>query len=393
MVAKRYQTLAELDRIIADDIREGVSLEYKNSTIIGPKGIGTICKAVSALANSAGGQFIIGVESKDGKPVRLDGGFSGPSKLDWFHQIINSNTHPALENFEVREIAGDGGLYYVIEVPVSAKAPHQSNDNKYYKRRGPHSEPMEHYEIEDTRNRPKTDTAPLRVEIASESFLALLQFSNNDQFAAITDLDCAIAANFDLKSGGVKRLNSRGIRRLAPNSSIAFHVGSFIEILGSSPDAEITVDVAYQFKGARFKYSQPLFVGDFESSAITRSPAVRAIETVAEKLDKVIDAMKPSKQLVELLEQAIDGSGMRLSKRTIQFLQGQNPKFDPSEFDYKGTQVIADITLDQAIQFHHALNMYGSAELKRRRYLELPEELRQKLEKVFRVDLSQIDDD
>src|SRR5258708_2084259 len=89
MTAKKYQTIAEINRIIADDMREAVSLEYKSSTILNSKGIGAICKTVSALSNSAGGQFIIGIESKDGKPVRLDGGFSGPSKLDWLHQIIN----------------------------------------------------------------------------------------------------------------------------------------------------------------------------------------------------------------------------------------------------------------------------------------------------------------
>jgi hypothetical protein len=389
-MAKTYQTVMEIGQIVVDDLREGVSLEYKSSAILDSKGIGAICKAVSAFANSAGGQFVTGIESKDGKPHRLDGGFFGPSKLDWLHQILNSNTYPALENFDVVEIEENGGLYYVIEVPVSAKAPHQSTDNKYYKRRGPHSEPMEHYEIEDIRNRPKIDTTPLRVEITSEGILALLQFSNIDQFNPITDLSFSITANFDLKSGGINTVNARGIRRLAPGGSISFHAGSFIEILGSTSGAEISVDATYQFKGATFKYSQPLFVGDFENSAITRSATVRAIEAVTEKLDKVVDALKPAKQLVELLEQATDGSGMRLSKRTLEFLRGQNPKFELSEFDYRGYQIVADISLDDAIQFHNALT-YGPVDLRRKKYLEISEKLREKFEKVFRVEFSQND--
>src|SRR6202158_3376063 len=109
MTAEKHQTIAGINPIVADDLRGGAAREYKSSTSLDSKGVGAICKAVSALSNSAGGQFITGVESKDGKPVRLDGGFSGPSKLDWLHQIINANTHPALENFDVTEISDRGG--------------------------------------------------------------------------------------------------------------------------------------------------------------------------------------------------------------------------------------------------------------------------------------------
>jgi hypothetical protein len=384
MAANVYKTIKDLERIVTDDLREGLSLEYKSSDILVPNGIKAVCKAISALSNSAGGQFVTGIASHDEKPARLDGGFVGASKLDWIHQVVNSNTYPALEDFDVLEIA-DGGFYYVVDVPVSPKAPHQSNDNKYYKRRGPHSDPMEHYEIEDVRNRPKAETAPLRVEVVAEGILALLQFSNNDQFSPITDLRCSISANFSLTFDGIKRLNARGLRRLAPNNSIAFHIGGFVEILGANSEAEISTSISYQFKGAAFKHSQALFVGDFESSAITRSPSVRAIEKISERLDKIVDSLRPAKQLAELLEQAIDGSGLRLSKRTLASLQGQSGKFDPSEFDYKGYQIVADISLDDAIRLDRVFGVIGPLESKRARYRELPDELRRKFEAVFEV--------
>ena len=106
-------------------------------------------------------------------PVRIDGVFSGPSKRDWIYQIINGGTFPAVEVVEIREFQTTTGTIYVIEVPPSPQAPHQSNDRKYYKRRGSHSEVMEHYEIEDVRNRPKRALMPLRAELHTQSILRI----------------------------------------------------------------------------------------------------------------------------------------------------------------------------------------------------------------------------
>jgi len=385
MTAKKYQTIAEINRIVADDLREGVSLEYKSSTILDSKGVGAICKAVSALSNSAGGQFITGVESKDGKPVRLDGGFSGPSKLDWLHQIINANTHPALENFDVTEISDRGGLYYVIDVPVSAKAPHQSNDNKYYKRRGPHTDPMEHYEIEDIRNRPKIDNAPLRAEIASDGFLALLRFSN-DASDPITNLKLEISANFNLKPDSIKTLNSRGLKRIAPNGELSFFLDSFATILHSNLEAEISIGAQYEFKGALVRHSDKLCVGDFSGSAIVSSPLIKAVNGVSDKIDKLTDSLKPIRELLDIFERAVDGSGVRISKRTLSALKGELELFDPTEFDYRGYQIIAGLSQEEALSLQSVFGLFGYPDLKRQRYAELSEEVRAKFERVFKVE-------
>ncbi|HEX7883415.1 MAG TPA: ATP-binding protein, partial [Afipia sp.] len=362
MAANKYGTIADLSRIVVDDIREGVSLEYKSSAILNSKNVGTICKTISALANSAGGQFITGIESQDEKPIRLDGGFVGSSKLDWLHRIINSNTYPALENFEVTEFSDSGGLYYVIDVPVSAKAPHQSQDNRYYKRRGPHSDPMEHYEIEDIRNRPKIDTAPFRVEIASDSFLALLRFSNADEVNPITDLSCSITANFEFKRTGIGALNSRVLRRLAPSSAISFHLDTFSSLLSANPQAEINIEAAYTFKGALVRTKTSLFIGDFNGAAILKSPSVRALEAVAEKIVKLTDALRPINELSQTLERAVDASGLRLSARTLSSLRGDVQRFDPNEFDYRGYQIIADISVSDALSIDQIFGRYRSVE-------------------------------
>ncbi|HYM98204.1 MAG TPA: RNA-binding domain-containing protein [Aestuariivirgaceae bacterium] len=83
MPANSFKTLGDIAAIVTDDMPEGVTLEYKGSDILVLRDASARCKTVTALANSAGGQFVIGIESNAGKPVRLDGGVPGHSRLDW----------------------------------------------------------------------------------------------------------------------------------------------------------------------------------------------------------------------------------------------------------------------------------------------------------------------
>jgi predicted HTH transcriptional regulator len=150
MEPTKYRTFDDIRSIVTNGIPEGVSLEYKASEIVANRRIAKLCKTVTAFANSAGGQFVIGIEEKDNLPVKVDGGVPAPSRRDWIHQIVSTHTFPPVEAFEVFEIADARAIYYVVDVPASAKAPHQF-EGRYYKRRGPHCEVMEHYEIEDVR--------------------------------------------------------------------------------------------------------------------------------------------------------------------------------------------------------------------------------------------------
>jgi predicted HTH transcriptional regulator len=104
MTSNPFKTLHDLGAIVTDQIPESVTLEYKGSNVLAARDANALCKAVTAFANSAGGQFVVGVESKDGKPVLLDGGVGGSSRLDWVHKIINANTYPPVESVEVLEI-------------------------------------------------------------------------------------------------------------------------------------------------------------------------------------------------------------------------------------------------------------------------------------------------
>jgi predicted HTH transcriptional regulator len=94
MPHKSYATLDDVKTIVTEQIPEGVNLEYKGSSILIDRDKNTVCKTVSALANSVGGTFIIGIEMKNLVPVRIDDGTPGPSKRDWIYQIINAAHSP-----------------------------------------------------------------------------------------------------------------------------------------------------------------------------------------------------------------------------------------------------------------------------------------------------------
>ena len=90
---------------------------------------------------------------------------------------------------------------------------------------------MEHYEIEDVRNRPKRALMPLRAELHTQSILAYLRLTNSHETDPITDLRCEIETNFPLERDSLTMLSDRGLRALLPRSELHFSLGSLIEIL------------------------------------------------------------------------------------------------------------------------------------------------------------------
>jgi hypothetical protein len=238
---------------------------------------------VTALANSVGGYFIIGIEAPVGGPLKLDGGISGPSKLDWIYKTINANTFPAVESVNVVEIPDAGGMYYVISTPASIHAPHQSKDHRYYKRRGSHSEPMEHYEIEDVRNRPKLAQAPLRIGLFTEDTLAFLRLRNDSSEGIVKNLKCRIEANFEFERDAIASLCQRGLRELRPEVERYFLLDTVPTMLQANSEAELHVHVDYEFRERPVYDSASFFMTDLMDSAIVKPAEVKALNGLGER--------------------------------------------------------------------------------------------------------------
>jgi len=386
MAVNSYESLNDLNAIISDDIREGVTLEYKGSSIFVDRKIGAICKTMTALANSAGGHFIIGIESDAGKPSRLDGGVPGPSKLDWIHKIINAKTFPALESVEVLEIQDGAGSYYVISTPPSIHAPHQSDDRRYYKRRGPHSEPMEHYEIEDVRNRPKQLLAPLQIAWITEDQVVFLHFKNNSESDAIKNLKCRVESNVEFERNGINSLSKRGLRELRPRVERYFLLDSVTTMLMKNSEAELRVHVSYDFRETAINDSASLYLTDLMDSGILEPPEIRALRAIGDKIHKLSSNIGQIRRDTEKIAHIADGSGLRLSQRTIRALNNVEQLFDPYEFDWEGYKILLEISNEDAIALYQIFGVVDSPQGKRARYEQLSPELHAKFEKVFRVE-------
>src|SRR3954463_3820580 len=90
-------TKADLERLVIEGIQESLTLDYKASPALSKdsKPREELCKDVSALANSAGGQIIYGIEEKDQRPVRVDDGTMAVTR-EWIEQVLDSNVQPRM---------------------------------------------------------------------------------------------------------------------------------------------------------------------------------------------------------------------------------------------------------------------------------------------------------
>lgn len=151
----KIQNRTDLQKLIADEIQESLTLEYKSSPSLAKdsRSRDELCKDVSAFANSAGGQIIYGITESDHKPTAIDDG--SELSREWIEQVVNSNVQPRIEGLTITPITLDPGQHaYVITIPqASGRGAHQAPDHKYYKRQNFQSVPMEDYEVKDVMRR------------------------------------------------------------------------------------------------------------------------------------------------------------------------------------------------------------------------------------------------
>src|SRR5262249_34675564 len=81
------------------------------------------------------------------------------------YEIVGVNVYEILEGSQSSTIAA-GKALYVVDIPDSERAPHQSKrDGRYYVRLGSKSQPASHRLIEDIRNRGRTPDLELEISI------------------------------------------------------------------------------------------------------------------------------------------------------------------------------------------------------------------------------------
>src|SRR5438067_7704752 len=114
---------ADLQRLVDEALEESLTLDYKASPALSREGKAPdeLCKDVTALANSAGGQLVYGIEEDKAtkKPSRVDDGVADPKiTREWIEQILNSRVQPRLSGVTTTLIDMENGQFgYVLTVP------------------------------------------------------------------------------------------------------------------------------------------------------------------------------------------------------------------------------------------------------------------------------------
>jgi hypothetical protein len=172
----------DINSLVREQRPEDLRLEYKRSDALGktdPKKK-EITKDVSAMANSAGGAIIYGIdEQKSSGPIQLDAGID-PNEIstEWLEQVIDSGIQRRIDGVIVRsvKIAATGRVVFVVWIPQSNRAPHMAGDHRYHKRLGTTTAVMEEYEVRDVGRR-------------SESLDLYLDLRVNRSAASIVNLE------------------------------------------------------------------------------------------------------------------------------------------------------------------------------------------------------------
>lgn len=282
------RSIEDLEKYIKLEIAESIHLDYKASPAMSKKKRDEICKDVSSFANSDGGLIIYGILEEDALPITLDEGVENSSiSREWIEQVIITNISPNIPDIEIIEIHnGKTNSYFAIKIAKSFNAPHQAPDKKYYKRYNFMSSPMEHYEIEDIKNR-KLIVPPLvdfNVELYGH-LIKLVVENIGDQVA--TDVSFEFDEDFRWYRAEMPNAFENGLKFLPPRRKIAFNIGTSFSILSEKSEYQSSFDVkiSYIHPQIASKYIEEIHIdlNDFMGCSIPPNE----LKDIAKHLDEI----------------------------------------------------------------------------------------------------------
>jgi Putative DNA-binding domain len=193
-----FKDRTSFQKLVDAQVEETLTLEYKASPALtrDSKNVLEVCKDVSAMANSAGGQIIYGIleDRKTHKPLGVDDGVTDEKiTREWIHQILGSNIHPRLDGLTVQRIPlSETGFGFVISIEPTQTGPHQAPDNKYYKRFELEAKPMEDYEVRDIMRRATTPDLSVELSFAAGEMRWEAEFKGDNQDSETFFIWCTV---------------------------------------------------------------------------------------------------------------------------------------------------------------------------------------------------------
>lgn len=383
---RRLTTEASLVELVSEQASEGRELEFKSSRLTTnkepDKAIKDISVTLAAFANSTGGNLIVGIEESKVKPpcaMEIVGIIDSRWEAQWVQSKLESLITPRILNMSVHQIAlADQSWCLVFEVPASARAPHQSWDNKYYARRQFQTLPMDHYEIEDIRSRQRVRRGDIRFSLVlDQNVFVELQVENlGDQ--PVSDLrfhfpDVAKAA-FELEAPAFEH----GISALNPGEKRQFHIGVLTELFSHDVlKTDVRLELTYNDTDGEIQSRHLVFnLTNYDRSSWQLTDVDRLRDSLEKQAKDVISALqKIGNTLDSQLSPLSTSTGLSLSLDAIAALKsigptadGAYPKRCADELSWQGLRAVLECDDSVAIRLHRYLKHIGGG-------IKTPEEI------------------
>lgn len=318
-------TIAELDKLIADQVQESTHLDYKDSR--GISDFDKLVKHVSAFANSDGGILIYGVQEKAHLPVNRDAGVDHDAfNRERIENVIIGKISPRIDSVRIAQIpVSESTSIYAIEIPKSYRGPHQSSDKKYYRRFNFQSVPLEDYEINEIRGR--RQVVPHLIEIGvsiRHRVLIHINVSNiGDQAAenVTFELPDKVRAWAEKERA---RVFINGIKFLPPRRTFSFRLGHAPALLKEGDDtlSKFEIVASYEHPALHRRISEVFRIDlmDFWGSYTGESEIYELGKEIKEAAKKLSDELTKLNAHVGRLLPVANATGLNLSVSTLRNL-------------------------------------------------------------------------
>jgi len=185
--------LDKINSYIENKVEENLNLDYKASGSLqrNDKKTNEISKDVSAFANSDGGIIIYGIEEEDHVPKNFHFVDGNLITKEWLEQVIQTRIHRKIPGLKIIPIRFEKKIeksIYVVKIPESIDAPHQTSDKRFYKRYNFESVQMEEYEIRALYNRYQTTQFELNDLIINKNIKTLKEDGNINLWIHATNI-------------------------------------------------------------------------------------------------------------------------------------------------------------------------------------------------------------
>lgn len=149
---KDIYDFCDVQFLIDNQIEESIHLDFKAGGALSKESAKKkeLSKDVAAFANSDGGIIIYGLSEQNHVASSFSFIDGNEFTKEWLEQIINTTINRRINGVEIFPIRKDNDFLktlYIVKIPRSFDAPHQSQDKRFYKRFNFESVMMEEYEV------------------------------------------------------------------------------------------------------------------------------------------------------------------------------------------------------------------------------------------------------